>query len=77
MRAAQVPPIIEVTGATPHAWLPAQRLNLAEEPLETTDLSIQTVADRVGYGSAAVLRVHFAQRLGAAPRDYRRTFSRN
>jgi transcriptional regulator GlxA family with amidase domain len=64
------------TGATPHAWLLAQRMNLAEELLETTDLPIDEVAKRVGYGSAAVLREQFVLRRGVAPRDYRRTFSR-
>jgi transcriptional regulator GlxA family with amidase domain len=65
------------TGTTPHAWLLAQRLNRAEELLETTDLSIQQVAERVGYGTAAVLREQFTVRRGVAPRDYRRTFNRN
>jgi transcriptional regulator GlxA family with amidase domain len=65
------------TGATPHAWLLTQRLNLAEELLETTDLTIQHIAERVGYGSAAVLREQFALRRGVAPSDYRRTFSRD
>jgi transcriptional regulator GlxA family with amidase domain len=64
------------TGTTPHAWLLSQRLNLAEELLETTDLAIEQVADRVGYRSAAVFREQFTARRGIAPRDYRRTFSR-
>jgi transcriptional regulator GlxA family with amidase domain len=63
------------TGATPHAWLRAERLNLAEELLETTDLPIERIASQVGYASAAVLREQFALRRGVAPRDYRRTFA--
>lgn len=62
------------TGTTPHAWLVAQRLNLAEELLETTQLSVQQVAERVGYGSAAVLREQFTRRRGVPPRRYRGTF---
>ncbi|MDX6351669.1 MAG: hypothetical protein QOF84_6459 [Streptomyces sp.] len=62
------------TGATPHAWLLAQRLNRAEELLEATDLPVEEVARRVGYGSAAALREQFTLRRGVAPRDYRRTF---
>ncbi|MFI6321155.1 GlxA family transcriptional regulator [Nonomuraea sp. NPDC050556] len=65
------------TGATPHAWLLAQRLNLAEELLETTELPVEEVARRVGYGSAAVLREQFVLRRGVPPRDYRRAFHRN
>jgi transcriptional regulator GlxA family with amidase domain len=64
------------TGDTPHAWLLAQRLNLAEELLETTTLSMTEIADRVGYRSATVLREQFSLRRGVAPRDYRRTFTR-
>lgn len=65
------------TGATPHAWLRAQRLDLAEELLETTDLPVREVARRVGYRDAAVLREQFALRRGVPPRTYRRTFSRS
>jgi transcriptional regulator GlxA family with amidase domain len=64
------------TGASPHAWLLAQRLNLAEELLETTDRSIEQIACHVGYRSAAVFREQFTLRRGVTPRDYRRTFSR-
>jgi transcriptional regulator GlxA family with amidase domain len=63
------------TGDTPHAWLLTQRLNLAEELLETTTLSMTQIAERVGYRSAAVLREQFTLRRGVAPRDYRRTFN--
>jgi transcriptional regulator GlxA family with amidase domain len=64
------------TGATPHAWLVAQRLARAEELLETTDLGVEQVAERVGFGSAAVLREQFTRRRGTSPRAYRRTFAR-
>ncbi|NJP94769.1 helix-turn-helix domain-containing protein [Nonomuraea sp. FMUSA5-5] len=62
------------TGASPHAWLLAQRLDRAEHLLETTDLPVEEVARRVGYGSATVLRERFVARRGVAPRDYRRAF---
>jgi transcriptional regulator GlxA family with amidase domain len=64
------------TGATPHAWLLSQRLNRAEELLETTGMPIEQVAGRVGYRSAAVFREQFAARRGVAPSAWRRTFSR-
>ena len=63
------------TGATPHAWLLSQRLSLAQELLETTNLPIEQIAERVGYRSSAVFREQFTARRGLAPRDYRRTFS--
>src|SRR5581483_10274263 len=62
------------TGATPRSWLLSQRLNLAEELLETTSLPIEQIADRVGYRSAAVFREQFTARRGVPPRDYRQTF---
>ncbi|HUR02617.1 MAG TPA: helix-turn-helix domain-containing protein [Nonomuraea sp.] len=67
----------EATGTTPHAWLLDQRLNRAEELLETTNLSIQKIAQLVGFRSDSVLRDHFIKRHGVSPRDYRRAFSRH
>lgn len=63
------------TGTTPHAWLRNLRLTSAEELLETTDLPIEEIAHRVGYGSAAVLREQFVRRRGVPPRSYRRSFT--
>ncbi|NEA70413.1 helix-turn-helix domain-containing protein [Streptomyces sp. SID13588] len=64
------------TGTTPHAWLRSLRLSSAEELLETTDLPVEEIAHRVGYGSAAVLRAQFVRRRGVPPRSYRRSFTR-
>ncbi|MEW2583660.1 GlxA family transcriptional regulator [Streptomyces virginiae] len=63
------------TGTTPHAWLRSLRLSSAEELLETTDLPVEEIARRVGYGSAAVLREQFVRRRGVPPRSYRRSFT--
>lgn len=67
----------ETTGATPHRWLLDQRLQHAEHLLETTDLAVDAVAARVGFGSGDTLRHHFAARRGVSPHTYRRTFGRN
>ncbi|MFD9484562.1 GlxA family transcriptional regulator [Streptomyces sp. NPDC059991] len=64
------------TGTTPHAWLRGLRLSSAEELLETTELPVEEIARRVGYGSAAVLREQFVRRRGVPPRSYRRSFTR-
>lgn len=64
----------QVTGTSPHAWLTNQRLNQAEELLETTQLTIERIADHVGYTSGAALRDQFVQRRGVSPSEYRRTF---
>ncbi|MFJ7265602.1 GlxA family transcriptional regulator [Streptomyces sp. NPDC099050] len=63
------------TGTTPHAWLRNLRLSSAEELLESTDLPVEEIARRVGYGSAAVLREQFVRRRGVPPRSYRRSFT--
>ena len=62
------------TGTTPYQWMLRQRLQLAQRLLETTDLSIDTVAARSGLGTAANLRKHFGRVVDISPQSYRRTF---
>ncbi|MDF2092812.1 helix-turn-helix domain-containing protein [Knoellia sp. 3-2P3] len=62
------------TGATPHAWVTAQRVLLARRLLEDTDASVEQVAGRTGLGTAAILRHHFTRQVGTTPQAYRRTF---
>jgi transcriptional regulator GlxA family with amidase domain len=62
------------TGVTPHDWLTGQRLLLARRLLEDSDLGVDSIAARAGFGSAATLRHHFAQRLSTTPQAYRGTF---
>jgi transcriptional regulator GlxA family with amidase domain len=63
------------TGTTPHRWLSMQRVLLARQLLEETQLGIDEVAERCGFGSAALLRHHFHRVVGVTPTDYRRTFA--
>jgi transcriptional regulator GlxA family with amidase domain len=63
------------TGTTPHHWLTGQRVLAAQRLLEETEQPVESVADLVGFGSAAVLRHHFSRRVGTTPTDYRRTFA--
>ena len=62
------------TGTTPHRWLTTQRVLLARRLLEQTSLGVDDVADRCGFGSAALLRHHFRGVVGLSPADYRRSF---
>jgi AraC family transcriptional regulator, transcriptional activator FtrA len=62
------------TGTTPHDWITTQRVLLARRLLEETDLSVDAVASRSGFGDGATLRHHFTRRLGATPNAYRATF---
>jgi transcriptional regulator GlxA family with amidase domain len=63
-------------GTTPIKWLTAQRVLHARRLLETTDLSVEQVAESCGLGSAANLRHHFTEKVGVAPSEYRRSFRR-
>ncbi|MEV4611950.1 DJ-1/PfpI family protein [Kitasatospora sp. NPDC049258] len=62
------------TGAPPLRWLLEQRVLAAQRLLEETDLPVDEVATRCGFGSAVSLRPVFTRRVGVAPRDYRRAF---
>jgi AraC family transcriptional activator FtrA len=62
------------TGTTPAKWLLLQRIAKARELLETSELTIETVAEASGLGSAANLRHHFRQQLSTTPAAYRQQF---
>lgn len=63
------------TGTTPHQWVTAQRLLLAERLLEESDAPIDLIASRSGFGNAATLRHHFVAVRGTTPQAFRRTFA--
>ncbi len=62
------------TGHSPKRWLTAQRIHHARRLLESTDLPVEHVAQRAGFGSAAAMRTHFARATATRPTAYRRTF---
>ncbi|GAA2231550.1 helix-turn-helix domain-containing protein [Herbiconiux moechotypicola] len=62
------------TGLAPRQWLTRQRLALARELLESTDLGIDAIAAAVGYATATSLRNHLGAALGVSPLAYRHTF---
>jgi transcriptional regulator GlxA family with amidase domain len=62
------------TGMSAASWLLQQRTDHARLLLETTDLAVDQVARRSGFGTAAALRQQLHQRIGVAPTAYRRTF---
>jgi AraC family transcriptional activator FtrA len=62
------------TGTTPGRWLLEQRVRASLALLEAADDSIETVAARVGFGSAAAYRHHFAAIMRTTPTAYRRAF---
>jgi transcriptional regulator GlxA family with amidase domain len=63
------------TGTTPLRWLHAQRVDHARRLLEGSDLPVEAIARRCGFGSAAILREHFRRATSTTPTAYRRTFA--
>jgi transcriptional regulator GlxA family with amidase domain len=52
---------------TPGAWLARKRLELAREILQTTDVKLAEIAERVGYASEFALSRAFKRHFGIAP----------
>ncbi|MEW2402528.1 helix-turn-helix domain-containing protein [Streptomyces sp. NPDC046862] len=67
---------LAATGTSPLQWLLTQRIHHARELLETTDHSIEHIAEAVGMGTATTLRRHFHRAVGVSPTTYRRTFAK-
>ena len=64
-------------GTTPHQWLTHQRVLAAQRLLETSDASIDRVAELSGFATPETLRFHFRQRVGTSPAAYRRRFAQS
>lgn len=62
------------TGTTPLRWMALQRIEHARRLLEGTDLTVDQVATRSGFGTAANLRLHLARGVSTTPSAYRRAF---
>lgn len=60
------------TGLAVGKWLVAQRIRIAQELLETTELPLDAIARKSGLGSAVNLRKHFRNHVNETPSTYRR-----
>ena len=61
-------------GSSVGAWLLAERLALSQRLLEGTQLGMEALAARAGFGSAPSLRAHFQREFGLPPSQWRRHF---
>lgn len=61
-------------GESPGRYVERIRIEAARRELETTDATLDVVAERCGFGTAETLRRSFRRRLGVAPDSYRRRF---
>ncbi|MFJ7218802.1 cupin domain-containing protein [Amycolatopsis sp. NPDC098790] len=63
---------VRETGMTVGTWLARARMMAAAELLTTTDVSVATIADRVGYRSESAFTRAFRAELGTTPARFRR-----
>ena len=68
---------VQETGTTPQRWLTGQRILLAQQLLEETDETVDVIAERAGFGTAATFRHHFRTWCATTPQAYRRTFRKS
>lgn len=64
------------TGTTFSRWILTHRLNASQRLLETSDKSVDRIADIVGFGSTVSFRQHFTRAFSITPSAYRRQFGR-
>lgn len=62
------------TGTTPSRWLLQARLQQCCDLLENSQLTVDVIAEKTGFASAAILRHHFRKQLHTAPSAYRQAF---
>lgn len=62
------------TGQTPMQWVNGVRIKHAQQLLERTSESVESISRRVGFASAASFREHFRRIAGVSPQSYRHTF---
>ena len=65
----------KATGTTPIKWLIEQRIQASLALLESSDLSIEQIAARVGFESPVTYRHHFGRQMHTTPSDYRGCFT--
>jgi transcriptional regulator GlxA family with amidase domain len=67
----------QTTGTSFKQWLLNQRLAHAQRMLESSDASIELVAQEAGFGTGLSLRQHFRSALRISPSVYRKQFRSN
>ncbi len=61
----------DLVGEPPMSYLTGWRLTLAADMLRTNNVTIGTVARKVGYGSSFALSAAFKRERGLSPQEYR------
>ena len=63
------------TGMTPAKYVEMARIDTARHYLETSELSIEVIADQSGFFDAERMRRSFIRQLGVNPKHYRDRFN--
>lgn len=64
------------TGMTPAKFVEMARIDQARHWLETTDITVETIADKAGFKDPERMRRAFIRQLGVNPQNYRQRFSK-
>ena len=64
----------DAVGATPQQWVISQRVARARRLLESTEATVEQVAQHAGFGTSTNLRQHFKRVVGTTPTAYRAAF---
>ncbi|WP_338764205.1 helix-turn-helix domain-containing protein [Massilia sp. METH4] len=64
----------QATGTSFKQWLLNQRMAHARSLLESSNVSVEVVAQEAGFGTALSLRQHFRTALKTSPSAYRKSF---
>lgn len=65
---------MKVTGVSVGNWIIAERLRRSQLLLESSNLTIEQIAEKVGFQSAITYRQHFKLKYNVSPSEWRKTF---
>lgn len=68
---------LQETGLTPAKFVELARIDAARHYLLSSQLPIETVADKTGFNDPERMRRAFIRKLGVNPKDYRERFGKN
>ena len=64
----------EATGLSPYDWVIRERVLVAKDMLERSELTLVAIGERAGFGSEESFRRHFRRMTRTSPTAYRRSF---
>lgn len=64
----------KTTGKTPHQFIVERKIKRAKQMLELSTMSLEIIADKIGFSSPAHFSRAFAHTVGIPPSKYRKSF---